>query len=282
MEKINIINNENQTKKFGRSENGLCYKTIHTDGLNLTQERFNNLNLEDTTNLLSIQFDKIEYINNYDIEMAKRVIEFQSSVANKIILVPLYCSIKEFNELESLFKELYPNETYNLVLFGIEKSKNLFNLLESNKNNDLISSVEIIERSIEAVIQNIKSILNEFSVYKNIGIVQLQYNQGKKYNKTNPFIFYKSFGASFFSKFKRLRGGKPPYYFKFDYQTCEMKKIGIIEEERLRNEYGSNLYNYIEQKNLNLSYSKINEFDNFSKEEIRKILQQILGEIFSI
>ncbi len=100
----------------------------------------------DITNLLGIQFPRLlKSYEKFSILDAQRLIEFQKENQNKIILVPLNCNSIEFQKLEMQFSSLYPNETYVLVLIGLEVRNKLYSLLKENIGNKLISSVEIIE-----------------------------------------------------------------------------------------------------------------------------------------
>jgi len=144
--KINIIRNDSQVKKHGRRSNGLCFINVPIEGNNLTKNVIENKKLLDITNLLGIQFPRLlKSYEKFSILDAQRLIEFQKENQNKIILVPLNCNSIEFQKLEMQFSSLYPNETYVLVLIGLEVRNKLYSLLKENIGNKLISSVEIIE-----------------------------------------------------------------------------------------------------------------------------------------
>ncbi len=277
---LNIIRNENQIKKFGRSTNGLCFKTVFTNG-NLTQEQFKSNDLKDITNLLSVQFLKLDYINNFNSVEAKKLIDLEKDVSNKIILVPLNYSVEDFKVLNNYFIQRYPAESYTLVIFGLMDINLSDSILEANKYNKFISSVEIIEHYREEIVSNIASIIYKYSNFYNIGVIQMHRNQGEQYLGFSPFLFYRAFGAKFFSKAVKLTGGTPKNYYLLDKETYLMKKLTSNEVAKLKQEHNSKLANYLEELNLNLNFKILDKVKDLSLNEVRALFQERSGKNIS-
>lgn len=283
MKKFYLINNETQVANFGRRENGLCYVNILTNGDDLSDLSFSNEKLNDIRNLLGIQFKVNNSYTNFTFENALNFIEFETNVLNKVIIVPYGTSTDDFNLLEKKFMELYPNESYSLVLFGQEVYFNLYELLDYNKENSNISSVDIIEHYSGDSVRNIGKLLLHFSNYFNIGIVNLRRYQGPQYLGFPSTIYYWACGAKYctfrdFSLDGGGGGGRKNYY-KFNETTLLSEKLSDAAVEELRKKHKSKFYQVLRESNLDSIYSTMFQYKDYAPEDIRNLVEKRSGKV---
>lgn len=278
----NIINNENQTEKFGRRNNGLCYINIPIGSINFDSDaNIINSNLIDIRNLFNIQFSrKLDSYSNFKFKDALIFIEKQKKISNKIIIIPLEIKEDDYWKLHNKFIELYPNDTYTLVIIGLELQENIEEILTINLNNRHINSVSLIEHYSKPIVHKLGLIINKFKTYYTIGVVNLQRYQGEQYFNFSSIIYYWYCGAKFCSfRDFRLDGGgggrgKKSKYYKFNEETFLNELLTDEEINELKKEIGSkNLDQLLKNQNLDRIYSSIESNKKLNFEEIRELIQ---------
>jgi hypothetical protein len=250
------IQNQNEQIKLAKyatqNSDVLCRKTLILENGNFLQKDIDKLECNLPNNLLTIQFRKISQTILFNIESATNLINFQSKVANKIVVVPKLASFEEFNSLDSMM-----NEQYTLTLFSDMDEITLHSILDHSKKNYKVNNIEIFSRRGGDGIRKIAMLGKKYSNFFNMGIINIWANDGKNYSGTTPEIYFSNFGFTYFSKELMFNGRKPTYYKKFNLETC---KYEIISEEQLKLMYGINSIEKLFCDNFTLINQKLNSF----------------------
>lgn len=249
---------------------GLVRKVLITDGTNFNKEILDSLGCEHKANLLAIQFTNNNSKELFTFEKAVELIQIQSNVENKILLVPIDTSLDKFQELQKEFGE----EEYSLSFFPEMEDAEIITLLDSCKGNKKIRTVEFIERDSS---NHIEKIFKFGLLYSNsffMGLTNIRLNANLKYGGTTPEIFYLAAGYKYFSKQIFSNARPPKEYKRFNPQTYRYEVLNSTEMSELKATHGSKWKDVLYCQNFLNVHKTLKKFSTSSNEEIQKELSK--------